>query len=181
MMLKYQLFILSNLLFQMLFSQSDTNFSIKWPEAYQPENSRFYVHNEIEINASPEKVWSVLINALRWESWYEGARNVKMLDSSDLSLNKGSKFSWETMGLSFVSEIKALENNHYLAWESKKKSIQGYHAWLIVPTDSGCRVITDESQNGWLTFFEKIFQGKKLQYLHEVWLKELKKISEAKI
>lgn len=181
MKLKYILFIFSQLLFQMLFSQKDSASTIDWPKAYQPEKSRFYVHNEIEINASPEQVWAVLIDALKWETWYIGAKNVQMLDSNDLTLKEGCKFSWETMGLSFVSEIKAFENHRYLAWESKKKSIQGYHVWLIVPTDSGCKVITDESQNGWLTFFERTFQGKKLKKLHDVWLLELKKISEAKL
>ncbi len=34
--------------------------------------------------------------------------------------------------------------------------------WLIIPTEYGCKLITDESQNGWLTFFEKLFQGKNL-------------------
>ena len=54
-----------------------------------------------------------------------------------------------------------------------------YHAWLILPTETGCKVITDESQNGWLTFFEKTFQPKKLKKLHDVWLTELKKKAEA--
>ena len=82
------------------------------------------------------------------------------------------------MGLKFESTIKQFEPNRLLAWESQKKSIQCYHVWLIVPTDKGCKVISDESQNGWLTFFEKIFQGKKLKKLHDVWLAALKKKSE---
>ncbi len=87
-------------------------------------------------------------------------------------------FKWETMGLKFQSTIKEFEPNRLLAWETKKRSIKGYHVWLIVATEKGCKVITDESQNGWLTFFEKTFQGKKLKRLHDVWLAELKKKSE---
>lgn len=82
------------------------------------------------------------------------------------------------MGLNFVSTVKEFEPPYRLSWESKKRSIQGYHAWLIIPTTTGCLVITDESQNGWLTFFEKTFQGKKLKHLHDVWLLELKKRAE---
>lgn len=82
------------------------------------------------------------------------------------------------MGLSFRSTIKEFEPYRLLAWESVKKSIQGYHVWLIIPTASGCRVITDESQNGWLTFLEKTFQRKKLKRLHDVWLTELKRKAE---
>jgi hypothetical protein len=83
------------------------------------------------------------------------------------------------MGLQFRSVIKEYEPGRLLAWESRKSSIQGYHVWLIIPTEKGCKVMTDESQNGWLTFFEKTFQGKKLKKLHDIWLAELKKKAES--
>lgn len=50
---------------------------------------------------------------------------------------------------------------------------------LVYPA-SGCKLITEESQNGWLTFFEKTFQGKKLQKLHDLWLFEIKNQAESK-
>ena len=65
-----------------------------------------------------------------------------------------------------------------LSWESRKKSIKGYHAWLILPTENGCKLITQESQYGWLTFFEKLFQPNKLRKLHDVWLAEIKNKAE---
>ncbi len=153
---------------------------ISWPPVYEPSKSKFYVHNEIEINASPEKVWGFLIDALEWESWYKGAKNVSFTNQIDTVLMANSIFKWETMGLKFESTIKQFKLNKLLAWESKKKSIQGFHVWLIIPTANGCKVITDESQNGWLTFFEKTFQGKKLKKLHDIWLTELKTKSENK-
>lgn len=161
-----------------VYAQESNSEKINWPASYEPSKSRFYVHNEIEINARPEIVWAHLIDALKWESWYIGAKNVSFKDPTDTVLNSESVFNWKTMGLKFQSTIKEFEPNRLLAWESKKKSIQGYHVWLIVPTEKGCKVITDESQNGWLTFFEKIFQRNKLKKLHDVWLSELKKKSE---
>ncbi len=158
--------------------QSANSEKIDWPEVYEPSESKFYVHNKIEINAHPEKVWSLLIDALKWESWYEGARNVSFLNDTDTLLNRESIFTWETMGLKFQSTIKQFEYARLLSWESNKKSIQGFHVWLIIPTNEGCKVITDESQNGWLTFFEKTFQRNKLKRLHDVWLSELKRKSE---
>ncbi|MFN4145899.1 MAG: SRPBCC domain-containing protein [Runella sp.] len=152
--------------------------NISWPIQYEPSRSRFYVHNQIQINATPETVWKHLVDALRWESWYEGAKNVVFVNPKDTLLEANVAFQWHTMGLRFESKIQQFEPFRLLAWESKKKSIQGYHVWLIVPTDTGCKVITDESQNGWLTFFEKTFQGKKLQRLHDIWLTELKNKSE---
>lgn len=159
-------------------SAADSLNGIKWPSGYEPSKSKFYVHNEIEINASPATVWKVLVDALKWESWYKGAKNVSFKTTDHSVLEANSVFTWETMGLRFQSVVKEYEPNSLLAWESVKSSIQGYHVWLIIPTEKGCKVITDESQNGWLTFFEKTFQGKKLKKLHDVWLGELKKKAE---
>jgi hypothetical protein len=163
-----------------LFAQENSNNSIDWPENYEPNKSKFYVENEIEINASPEIVWTILIDALKWESWYEGAKNVSFSSPSETVIDANSIFNWETMGLKFQSTIKQFESNRLLAWESKKKSIQGFHVWLIIPTEKGCKVLTAESQNGWLTFFEKTFQPNKLKKLHDIWLAELKTKSENK-
>lgn len=160
------------------FAQQENPEKINWPVAYDPSVSKFYVHNELEINASPEKVWRILTDALKWPGWYKGARSVSFVNKSDSLLNANAVFTWQTMGLKLETAVKQFEPNRLLAWESIKKSIQAYHVWLIVPTATGCKVITDESQNGWLTFFEKIFQGKKLNRMHDVWLKELKKKAE---
>lgn len=162
-------------------AQTAATEKINWPAAYDPAKSSFYVHNEIEIVASAELVWSLLIDALQWESWYAGAKNVTFLAPNDSVLAPNTAFRWETMGLQFVSTVQEFEPNRLLAWESKKRSIQGYHVWLIVATENGCKVITDESQNGWLTFFEKTFQPKKLEKLHDSWLAELKRKSENKL
>ena len=149
-----------------------------WPKGYNPVESKFYVCNEIDIAASPEQVWKILIDAKQWDQWYKGASKVTLINPDALTLAAGDSFQWKTMGLDFISEIQAFEPNRLLAWESKKKSIRGYHAWLIIPTEAGCRVITAESQNGWLTFFEKLFQGKKLSRLHDEWLAGLKEKAE---
>ncbi len=154
------------------------NDTIVWPRRYEPQRSKFFVHNEIEIMAKPEKVWSILIKASEWEQWYSGASKVSLPNNED-TLKYGMEFKWKTMGLNFISKVEAFEQDRYLAWESKKSSIQGYHIWLIVPTANGCKVITEESQNGWLTLLEKWFQGKKLSRLHDYWLGELKKKAEA--
>jgi len=151
---------------------------IRWPENYRPEDASFYVHNAIEINANPQKVWEILVNAEDWPNWYEGASNVKILDGkSRLELN--AAFTWTTMDLDFKSTIREFEPYRRLAWESEKTIIKGWHAWLIIPKGSGCIVVTDEAQRGFLTFFEKIFVPNKLSRLHDVWLAGIKKKAEA--
>jgi hypothetical protein len=134
---------------------------INWPEEFDPEKSKFFVHNEIEIAAPPEAVWKILIDAMAWESWYIGAKNVSFVNAGEAVLQADSRFNWETMGLKFPNTtIKEFEPYRLLAWESRIKSIQGYHVWLIIPTEKGCKVITEEAQNGWLTFLKKPFREK---------------------
>ena len=151
---------------------------IKWPENYQPEESKFFVHNEIDINATPEAVWEVLINAGAWEDYYEGASDLVLKDNTTGRLDETSVFTWKTMGLAFTSTIEEFEAPYRLSWESNKKSIQGYHAWLIIPTDKGCKLITSEAQHGFMTLLQKIFVPNKLRKLHDTWLAEIKQQSE---
>lgn len=152
---------------------------INWPETYQPQKSQFFVHNEIDIQASPQKVWQILIQAERWPDWYIGAKDVKILDETSTILKDDSVFYWKTMGQRFESVIKEFEEPYRLSWESKKSTIQGYHAWLIIPTAYGCRVITSESQSGFLTFMQKVFIPNKLENLHQLWLEEIKQKAES--
>jgi uncharacterized protein YndB with AHSA1/START domain len=153
---------------------------IQWPANYDPSKSKFFIHNEIDIKASPEIVWSILIAAELWPDWYEGAENVKLENSLNGNLTDSTVINWKTMGLNMSSKIHDFSPARYLSWESRTKSIGGFHVWLIKPTADGCIVVTEESQLGWLTFFEKIFQPKKLFRLHDKWLLALKQKAESR-
>ncbi|HEX8876541.1 MAG TPA: SRPBCC domain-containing protein [Phycisphaerales bacterium] len=155
--------------------------AIRWPERYQPSKATFFVHNEIEIDAPPQAVWDVLIQAEAWPSWYEGATDVKVIDAPDGRLTARSSFSWRTMDLDFVSRVTEFDPPYRLSWESRKSTIQGYHAWLLVPTARGTRVITDESQFGMLASLQGIFIPNKLRRLHDIWLSNLKQRAEASV
>ena len=154
---------------------------INWPAEYEPSKASFFVHNRIEVKAPPEVVWDILIHAEAWPRWYEGASNVKVQNSEKGLLEADSVFTWKTMGLNFESTVKEFVPPSRLSWESRKTIIQGYHAWLIIPSKDGCIVVTDESQRGWLTILEKIFQPNKLRKLHDVWLAEIKNKAESSV
>lgn len=152
---------------------------INWPEAYQPENSGFFVHNEIDIKADPQVVWDILIDAESWSDWYEGMSDVKVKTNTTGKLESQSILSFKTMGQFFETiTIKEFKAPYRLSWEATRKDIRGYHAWLIIPTDTGCKVITSEAQNGFKAFLQKVFLPNKLRKLHDVWLEEMKKKAE---
>lgn len=151
---------------------------INWPYLFDPKESNFYVHNEIEINASPEEVWKLLIQANNWIKWYDGIQNIKFEDSAQQVLALDSKVFWNSMGQSLNNTIVEFEPYQRLAWQFDEKKIQGHHAWLIVPTENGCKVITDESQTGTLAKLQKLFLPKKLMKQHDLWLRLLKQEAE---
>ncbi len=153
---------------------------INWPADYLPSDADFYVHNKIEINAKPEVVWNLLINAKQWPSWYIGMSDVAFVKSKSETLVESLSFEFSTMGQHFIGEIREFIPNQRLAWETKNEKLKAYHAWLILPTENGCLLITDEVQKGKLAKLQKVFLPNKLRKLHNVWLNEFKRISESK-
>jgi hypothetical protein len=151
---------------------------ITWPKKYAPMHAVFYVHNKIEINAPPQKIWDLLIQAETWPQWYEGAFNVDVVNNESGVLEANSIFKWKTMGLDFTSTIKEFKPPFRLSWESNKYLINGYHAWLLIPTEKGTLLITDESQHGLLAYLQSIFLPNKLRNFHDIWLAEIKKKAE---
>lgn len=152
---------------------------INWPENYAPADAVFYVHNKILIDASPERIWQVLIQAETWPSWYQGALNVEVINSDTGLLEADSVFKWKTMGLNFTSKITEFEQPYRLSWESDRSFIRGYHAWLLVPQGDKTLLVTDESQHGALAYLQSIFQPNKLHGLHDVWLSNIKQKAES--
>lgn len=151
---------------------------IHWPERYRPDRSTFFVHNEIMIDAPAQKVWDILVQIEAWPQWYVGAENLKLANSKTGRLAADSNFTWKTMGMNFDSRVKEFLPPWRLATESRKRVIQGYHAWLIIPTATGCKVITDESFRGPLGLLQGTFIPHKLHRLHQIFLEELKKKAE---
>ena len=159
---------------------STTNLVV-WPDEFNPENAKWYVYNEIEINAKPEVVWNILIDAKKWHTFYKGVESpIEYLDSTATTLKYGLRFKLHTMSLKLEPEMKEFVPNERMAWEVRRGNLTAYHAWVIVPTENGCRLITPEAQNGFLTFLQKVFQPNKLLRLHDTWLKLIKERAELK-
>ena len=152
---------------------------VVWRGEFNPEKAKWYVYNEIEINAKPEAVWNILIDAKKWHTFYSGVESpVEFIDPNATTLKSGMAFKMHTMGLRLEAVMKEFVPNERMAWEVRRGSLTAYHAWVIVPTAYGCRLITPEAQNGFLTFLQKIFQPNKLLNLHDHWLQVIKARAE---
>ena len=64
---------------------------VHWPVGFLPEDADLFVHNEIVIDATCEKVFTNMADAQAWPSWYPNSQNVKLLNSSDGKLHEGTR------------------------------------------------------------------------------------------
>jgi hypothetical protein len=154
---------------------------IVWPPHYAPASSIVFAQNNIDIAATPERVWSLLIDCVQWPSWYKHCTDVSMLRGGPL-LSAQSKFRFKTLGFYFEPDIETFEPFKTLIWSAKGPAgTRGAHAWYIERKTGGCRVITEEAQRGVLLAFIGGRTRRTLLTSHEEWLRALKVLAEKEL
>jgi uncharacterized protein YndB with AHSA1/START domain len=146
---------------------------INWPENYNPERTVVHVRNEIEIPAQPEVVWSWLVRARLWPTWYPNSQNV-LVEGGGTDLKLGSRFRWRTFGLTLNSRVEEFVPPERLSWSARSSGVAVYHAWLIGRLPSGCHVLTEESQNGLIARISNALRPNNMSKYHQVWLEQLR-------
>lgn len=145
---------------------------IIWPERYSPGNTAVHISNELEMVASPEVVWAWLVRASRWPEWYPTVSRVA-IDGGGSELTPGAGFSWRIFGVTFSSRVEEFVPHERLAWSAQLEGVDAYHAWLIEKRGTGCRVLTEENQKGWLARLNNLLRPSNTRYYHYLWLEAL--------
>jgi uncharacterized protein YndB with AHSA1/START domain len=145
---------------------------IRWPEKHDPKNTPVHVRNEIDIDAPPENVWSWLIHAPLWPTWYSNSSNV-VIEGGNQDLAMGTKFRWRTFRVNLASEVREFVPMERLAWTAKAAGIDAYHAWLIERRGAGSHVITEETQDGFVAKLNAKLRPKDMSAGHQAWLEAL--------
>jgi hypothetical protein len=52
---------------------------VSWPHQFDPKTSAIYALNDIDVNAPPEVVWKLLVDAKNWSSYFPAENQVKIL------------------------------------------------------------------------------------------------------
>ena len=152
---------------------------IIWPKGCGPTGSSVFAQNIIEIAATPNTAWSLLIDCVKWPSWYKHCADVSVLRGGPV-LSADSKFRFKTIGFYFEPEIETFQPSRMLVWSAKGPAgTSGAHAWHIEPTPGGCRVITEEAQRGLLLLLVGGRTRRTLLTSHDDWLRSLKALAEA--
>ena len=152
---------------------------IRWPEQFDPKRSPIHVRNELAMTANPDTVWATArIRACAAQpSWYPNSHNVRLEDSSLPDLGPGVHFRWKTNGVSLRSHVEEFVPCERLAWDARAPGVLAYHAWLIEPRPSGCWVLTEETQHGWLARLGALVMPTKMHRMHQMWLERLQSMA----
>ena len=156
---------------------------VTWPKQYDPKTSAIYALNDIDVNAPLEVVWKLLVDAENWSSYFPPEDQVKIL-SGEPELALGTKWTRVTVGIPTRLIVTEYEPITRLAWsttvDGDETGSSAYHGWVITPTDDGCHVLSEETQQGPF-FLEEI--GRKhpgaIYSYHQEWAESLARAAEA--
>jgi uncharacterized protein YndB with AHSA1/START domain len=151
---------------------------IVWPSRYETAKVAAHVSNEIAIEAAPGLVWTNLVRAEEWPTWYPNSSDVR-IDGGQSSLAPGATFTWRTFGVRVRCTVQEFVPHERIAWSGTGLLIDIYHAWLITPREGGCHVLTEENQNGLAAQAQAIFMPRRMFNGHQLWLERLKSRSES--
>src|SRR5271168_4290118 len=151
---------------------------IHWPDGFHPEQADLFAHNEIVVHASCEKVFANIVDAQVWPSWYPNSHDVGLLNSPDGKLHGGTQFSWNTFGVHIESRVHEFVPGSRIGWFGDGTGMNAYHTFLLLKTDEGCHIVTEEVVKGpgAVEFREK--QPNAMHEGHDLWLRSLKQRSE---
>lgn len=148
-----------------------------WPPALAPGQAALFSHNEVEVNASCARVWSVLIDAPHWPDWYSNARDVTIAGgTSQLAL--GSHFNWRTFGVAVQSEVLEFEPFSRLSWQGRTQGMTAYHTWRLDSLPGRCHVVTQETNDGPAALALRRDKPDAIHEGHVLWLAQLKAATE---
>lgn len=137
------------------------------------ERSPVTAHLEIEINAPPAKVWSLLVDAPSWPKWEKQINAV----NSDGPLAAGKKFLWKSGDTEIASQVQLFEPERRLAWTGTAMSAKAIHVWELKEAPGNrTQLLMKESMDGPL--ISRLFPADKLSAAGMQWLVALKHAAE---
>lgn len=138
------------------------------------ERSPDVAHLEIEINAPPAKVWSLLANPQTWPQWDKQIASTTALGPFTAA---GTNFIWKSGDTEIHSQTQLVEPQTRLAWTGTAMSAKAIHVWQLqsIPGDR-TRVSMAESMDGPL--ISRLFPPDRLKEAGQQWLIALKKAVE---
>lgn len=130
-----------------------------------------YVSENIEIDATVEKVYSIVSRICDWPDWQDNVTFTSINGSPEVN----KEFHWKAGGVQIRSRLHTVNPPSEFGWTGKMLWISAVHNWSLKETNGKCLVEVEESLEGFLSGFMK----KKLKDGMKENLKELKEAAES--
>jgi len=155
---------------------------VTYPAEFDPRISPIYALNEIDVKAPPEVVWKLLVDVENWSSYFPPEDQVKILDGAT-ALGLGTRWTRVTIGYPMHLVITEFVPGRRVSWattvDEDDTGSTAFHGWVITPTDEGCHILSEETQQGpW--FVQKLAHdhpGGLFSY-HQDWVEKLASAAE---
>jgi carbon monoxide dehydrogenase subunit G len=137
-----------------------------------------------QVNASPDEVWALLIDADNWASWNSAVKTSKITKGNGSDVGSVVTFN-PIIGGKDAPKVKLKleksdEPNTY-AFSSKAPGIQVIFGFTIIEKDGGCEVTSYETITGpGASGFKAIYGQDGLDQEHRTWVEDIKKKLESK-
>ena len=132
------------------------------------ENASIRDSHSTIINASIEKVWSILTHVDKWPEWNS---EIKKIDLNG-ELKEGCTFTWKYGRTQGQSEIQKIDKPNTFAWTSKAKWVKRIFVWSLESDENQTIVTVSASLQGRLVVFMENHQKVYDELLN--WLESLK-------
>jgi hypothetical protein len=113
--------------------------------------------NEIVIDASREKILSIITDINNWTNWRKSITKSKLLEP----LVENSNFKWSADGLNYKSKIHTY-NKDAFGWTGTTIGAYAIHNWFFVEDNGKTVVRVEESLDGFLIKLMKKSMQKKI-------------------
>lgn len=143
---------------------------INYPTGFHPVEDNITVITSIELSATPDQIWQALIQIKQWDEWHPQTYNIRIVSTDTGRLKPRTRFRWNTAGIHLLSQVIDFQPARALSWISQGTGIKAFHAWQIIPTAEGTKVILEHTQKGWLSRLSHFFNPKKMEQYHLNWL-----------
>jgi hypothetical protein len=148
---------------------------LAWPVGLGPQEAPVYQRNELVIAAPPARVFAWLTRADLWSTYYG---NAKAVQPQETPLRQDTRFHWWTFGVPLDTQVQTFEQDRGLGWLATMPGLTAYHKWILEPVPEGTRVVTEETDGGWIAWLGQGMIRDGLKREHQHWLEGLAKMAE---